>query len=107
MLTEPIRTRPGERGRRIVQLPYSPDHVAKIKTMDGCVQADGFGQAPPVTRFAIPLRRTCWRTATTSDSSGAPRHTAVKTTIVYTHVLNRGGRGVRSPVDDLERRPAC
>jgi integrase len=25
----------------------------------------------------------------------------VKTTMVYTHVLNRGGRGVRSPVDSL------
>jgi hypothetical protein len=23
----------------------------------------------------------------------------VKTTIIYTHVLNRGGRGVRSPLD--------
>ena len=38
-----------------------------------------------------------------------------QTTMVYTHVLNRGGRGVRSPVDGLQRavssdggiRPAC
>ena len=28
-------------------------------------------------------------------------HKDVKTTMVYTHVLNRGGRGVRSPVDSL------
>jgi site-specific recombinase XerD len=28
-------------------------------------------------------------------------HKAVKTTMIYTHVLNRGGRGVKSPVDDL------
>jgi integron integrase len=28
-------------------------------------------------------------------------HTDVRTTMVYTHVLNRGGRGVKSPVDDL------
>jgi integron integrase len=28
-------------------------------------------------------------------------HKDVKTTMVYTHVLNRGGRGVRSPVDAL------
>ena len=28
-------------------------------------------------------------------------HKDVKTTMIYTHVLNRGGRGVRSPVDDL------
>jgi len=26
-------------------------------------------------------------------------HSAVNTTMIYTHVLNRGGRGVRSPLD--------
>lgn len=35
MLTEPIRVRPGEGGRLIIQLPYSPDNVAKIKTVAG------------------------------------------------------------------------
>ena len=28
-------------------------------------------------------------------------HRSVKTTMIYTHVLNRGGRGVRSPLDSL------
>jgi integron integrase len=28
-------------------------------------------------------------------------HSDVKTTMIYTHVLNRGGRGVRSPLDNL------
>jgi site-specific recombinase XerD len=28
-------------------------------------------------------------------------HKDMKTTMIYTHVLNRGGRGVRSPVDTL------
>jgi site-specific recombinase XerD len=28
-------------------------------------------------------------------------HKDVATTMVYTHVLNRGGRGVRSPAEDL------
>jgi len=28
-------------------------------------------------------------------------HTDVKTTMIYTHVLNRGGKGVRRPVDSL------
>jgi integron integrase len=32
-------------------------------------------------------------------------HSDVKTTMIYTHVLNRGGRGVRSPLDS-NRRPA-
>jgi site-specific recombinase XerD len=27
-------------------------------------------------------------------------HQNVSTTMIYTHVLNRGGRGVRSPLDD-------
>ncbi len=26
-------------------------------------------------------------------------HKDVKTTMIYTHVLNRGGRGVKSPLD--------
>jgi site-specific recombinase XerD len=28
-------------------------------------------------------------------------HTDVRTTMIYTHVLNKGGLGVRSPGDDL------
>jgi site-specific recombinase XerD len=28
-------------------------------------------------------------------------HKDVKTTMIYTHVLNRGGKGVRSPIDFL------
>jgi site-specific recombinase XerC len=29
-------------------------------------------------------------------------HKDVKTTMIYTHVLNRGGKGVRSPLDEFE-----
>ncbi len=32
-------------------------------------------------------------------------HSDVSTTMIYTHVLNRGGRGVRSPLDDLQGPP--
>ena len=28
-------------------------------------------------------------------------HKDVKTTMIYTHVLNRGGRGVKNPADTL------
>jgi integrase len=28
-------------------------------------------------------------------------HKDVQTTMIYTHVLNRGGRGVQSPLDSL------
>ena len=31
-------------------------------------------------------------------------HKDVRTTMIYTHVLNRGGRGVRSPMDDCQPR---
>ena len=34
-------------------------------------------------------------------------HSDVSTTMIYTHVLNRGGRGVRSPLDRLEQPPAA
>ena len=34
-------------------------------------------------------------------------HKDVSTTMIYTHVLNRGGRGVRSPVVSLSLPPAC
>lgn len=32
-----------------------------------------------------------------------PGHKDVRTTMIYTHVLNKGGRGVRSPADGLTR----
>ncbi len=31
-------------------------------------------------------------------------HKDIQTTMVYTHVLNRGGRGVHSPLDRLRKR---
>ena len=30
-----------------------------------------------------------------------PGHRSLRTTMIYTHVLNRGGRGVQSPIDSL------
>ncbi len=34
-------------------------------------------------------------------------HKDVQTTMVYTHVLNRGGRGVHSPLDRLRKAPSA
>jgi len=34
-------------------------------------------------------------------------HADVSTTMIYTHVLNKGGRGVRSPLDRAEREEAA
>lgn len=33
--TDPIQIKPGEAGRLIVLVPYSPERVAKIKTVTG------------------------------------------------------------------------
>jgi integrase len=33
-------------------------------------------------------------------------HKDVQTTMVYTHVLNRGGRGLHSPLDRLRKAPS-
>jgi integrase len=33
-------------------------------------------------------------------------HADVSTTMIYTHVLNRGGLGVRSPIDRMEAHPS-
>ncbi|HMH19866.1 MAG TPA: tyrosine-type recombinase/integrase, partial [Burkholderiales bacterium] len=33
-------------------------------------------------------------------------HASVETTMIYTHVMNKGGRGVKSPLDRLEQRRA-
>jgi len=34
-------------------------------------------------------------------------HADVSTTMIYTHVLNRGGVGVRSPIDRMEAHPSA
>ncbi len=33
-------------------------------------------------------------------------HKDIRTTMIYTHVLNRGGKGVKSPMDSLEKKSA-
>jgi len=48
--------------------------------------------------IAIQLLETGYVIRTIQELMG---HKDVSTTMIYTHVLNRGGRGVRSPADNL------
>ena len=52
--------------------------------------------------FATHLRADGYDIRTVQELLG---HDHVRTTMIHPHVLNRGGRGVRSPADGLARRP--
>ena len=73
--------------------------MAVQRAMQGAVRERESQSERRVTRFGTRWRRISWRMATTYGRWQG--HTDVSTTMLYTHVLNRGGLGVRSPADEL------
>jgi hypothetical protein len=61
----------------------------------------GIVKRQPATPSGIRSRPTCWRTATTSAPFKSLGHRDVSTTMIDTHVLNRGPAAVQSPATDV------
>ena len=60
----------------------------------------------PATLGEPEICRQCSRAPRSSDCSRNWRARDGSTTMIYTHVLNKGGRGVKSPLDPAEQRLA-
>jgi integrase len=72
------------------------------KAVNSAVRKAGLAKRAPCHTFrhsfAKQLLESGYDIRTVQELLG---HKDVKTAMIYTHVLNRGGKGVKSPVDDL------
>lgn len=86
--------RSGKEGRHHI----SPDHIQRaVKTAIRLAQLHRNGSCHTLRHsFATHLLEDGYDIRTVQELLG---HKDVRTTMIYTHVLNRGGRGVRSPLD--------
>lgn len=75
-----------------------PDHIQRaVKTAIRLAQISRIGSCHTFRHsFATHLLEDGYDIRTVQELLG---HKDVRTTMIYTHVLNRGGRGVRSPLD--------
>ena len=93
------------RSGRLLRHHVYPDHLQRA--VKQAARTAGVGKRVTTHTFrhcfATHLLESGYDIRTVQELLG---HTDVKTTMIYTHVLNRGGHGVRSPLDVAERRLA-
>jgi len=92
-----VNHRTGEQGR------HHLDESVIQKTIKKAVSAAGITKRASCHTlrhsFATHLLEDGYDIRTVQELLG---HKDVRTTMIYTHVLNRGGKGVRSPMDSIQ-----